>query len=65
MLKILYFASVRELLGRGERGTCRCRPAVADIAGLIGFLAARGGAWESLAARSGICATRSIRKWRG
>jgi molybdopterin synthase sulfur carrier subunit len=49
MLRILYFASVRELLGRG--GEELPLPAgVADVAGLLRFLAARGGAWEGLAA---------------
>lgn len=48
MLKILYFASVREMLGRASEELA-LPVAVADIAGLIGLLAERGGAWESLA----------------
>lgn len=48
MLKILYFASVRETLGAA--GEELDLPAgVTDVAGLIAFLAGRGGAWESLA----------------
>ena len=47
MLKILYFASVREKLG--QSGEELDLPAeVTDVAGLIEFLARRGGAWESL-----------------
>ena len=48
MLKILYFASVRERLGRASEELA-LPLAVADIAGLIRWLAERGGAWESLA----------------
>lgn len=48
MLKILYFAGLRERLGRGSEEVAL--PAeVADVAGLRDFLAARGGPWESLA----------------
>ncbi|HNC52292.1 MAG TPA: molybdopterin converting factor subunit 1 [Accumulibacter sp.] len=48
MLKILYFASLRERIGQaGEE--LELPAGVADVAGLIAFLAGRGGAWESLA----------------
>lgn len=47
-LKILYFAGLREQIGQG--GEELDLPAgVLDIAGLIHFLAARGGQWPSLA----------------
>jgi molybdopterin synthase sulfur carrier subunit len=48
MLKILYFASLRETLGTGSE-ELRLPVGVADVAGLIGLLAARGGPWEGLA----------------
>lgn len=49
MLKILYFASVREQLGCASEALLL--PAgVADVAALLGFLAQRGGRWESLPA---------------
>lgn len=48
MLKILYFASVRELLGQGSE-ELPLPAGVLDVAGLLGFLAQRGGAWEHLA----------------
>ena len=48
MLKVLYFASLRERLGRSSEELAL--PAeVADIAGLRAFLVARGGPWENLA----------------
>ncbi|WP_295511299.1 molybdopterin converting factor subunit 1 [Accumulibacter sp.] len=48
MLKVLYFASLRERLGRSSEELAL--PAeVADIAGLRDFLVARGGPWENLA----------------
>ncbi|MCQ1548817.1 MAG: molybdopterin converting factor subunit 1 [Candidatus Accumulibacter phosphatis] len=48
MLKILYFASVRELLGQGSE-ELPLPAGVGDVAGLLGFLAQRGGAWKHLA----------------
>ena len=48
MLKILYFASVRELLGQGSE-ELPLPAGVGDVAGLLGFLAQRGGAWKLLA----------------
>ena len=48
MIKILYFASLREKLGSG--GESIALPAgVADIGGLLALLAQRGGEWASLA----------------
>ncbi|MCM8610485.1 molybdopterin converting factor subunit 1 [Accumulibacter sp.] len=48
MLNILYFASVRERLGRSAEELAL--PAgVRDVAGLIRHLGQRGGAWEDLA----------------
>ncbi|HPT49033.1 MAG TPA: molybdopterin converting factor subunit 1 [Accumulibacter sp.] len=47
MLKILYFASLRETLS--ESGETLPLPAdVRDVAGLRRFLAARGGRWQCL-----------------
>ncbi len=48
MLKILYFASVREKLGHASEDLA-LPGGVTDVAGLLGFLAQRGGPWESLA----------------
>ena len=48
MLKILYFASVREQLGQGSE-ELPLPAGVVDVAGLLGFLSQRGGAWEHLA----------------
>lgn len=48
MLKILYFASVREKLGRGSEDLA-LPDGVADVAGLIRFLGQRGEPWQSLA----------------
>lgn len=50
-LRLLYFAWVREAIGRdGEEAVPP--PGVADVAGLIDWLAARGGGYaEALAAR--------------
>lgn len=46
-LKILYFASLREALGRS--GEDLSLPAEVDtVAGLREYLAARGGAWDRL-----------------
>ena len=48
MLTILYFASVRERVGRAAEELAL--PAgVADVAGLLRHLGQRGGAWEGLA----------------
>lgn len=48
MLKVLYFAGLRERLGRSSEELAL--PAkVTDIAGLRDFLVARGGPWENLA----------------
>lgn len=47
MLKILYFAGLRETLGQGSE-QLELPVGVADVAGLIAFLAARGGQWEKL-----------------
>ncbi|MCM8596431.1 molybdopterin converting factor subunit 1 [Accumulibacter sp.] len=48
MPKILYFASLREALGRASE-QIELPPGVGDVTGLIAFLAARGGPWEQLA----------------
>lgn len=49
MIKILYFAALREKLGTG--GESLDLPAgVADVGGVLATLAARGGEWASLAA---------------
>jgi molybdopterin synthase sulfur carrier subunit len=48
MLKILYFASVREKLGHASEDLA-LPDGVTDVAGLLGFLAQRGEPWESLA----------------
>ena len=47
MLRILYFASLRETLGQGSE-QIELPPEVRDVAGLIAFLAARGGPWAQL-----------------
>lgn len=47
-LKILYFASLRELLGCGSENI-DLPPDVTDVCGLLGLLAGRGGEWEKLA----------------
>ncbi len=52
-LKILYFASLREALGCG--GEDVALPAgVADIAGLMAFLAARDEKWQVLRTRRNL-----------
>lgn len=48
MLKILYFASLREMLGRAAEEIA-LPSGVTDVAGLLKFLMARGGDWEKLA----------------
>ncbi len=48
MLRVLYFASLREALGVADETLAL--PEAATVAGLIGVLRARGGAWnEALA----------------
>ena len=47
MLKILYFAGLRERLGLGSE-ELELPTGVSDVAALRDVLAARGGAWESL-----------------
>ncbi|MFC5300989.1 molybdopterin converting factor subunit 1 [Azospira restricta] len=49
MVKILYFASLREKLGTSGE-SLELPAGVADVGGLLAALAARGGEWESLAA---------------
>lgn len=49
MIKILYFASLREKLGSGGE-SLELPEDVSDLAGLLALLAARGGEWNSLAA---------------
>lgn len=48
MLKIFYFAGLRERLGQGSE-ELELPAGVGDVAALRDLLAARGGAWESLA----------------
>ncbi len=48
MLKIFYFAGLRERLGLGGE-ELELPAGVGDVAALRDLLAARGGAWESLA----------------
>ena len=49
MIKILYFASLREKLGTA--GEALELPAgVTDVGGVLGLLAERGGEWATLAA---------------
>lgn len=45
MLKLLYFARLREALGTA-REEIALPEGVADIAGLMAWLAQRGGAWQ-------------------
>jgi molybdopterin synthase sulfur carrier subunit len=47
MLKILYFASLREMLGCGAESV-ELPPGVSDVGGLLGLLAGRGGEWAKL-----------------
>lgn len=47
MLTILYFARLRETLGR-ERETLALPPDVSDVAALTQWLMARGEAWRTL-----------------
>lgn len=46
MLNLLYFARLKEALGR-DAERIDLPPGVSDVAGLIGWLRQRGGAWES------------------
>ena len=48
MLKILYFASLRETLGRGAE-ILELPGGVSDVSGLLQLLTARGGEWGQLA----------------
>ena len=48
MIKILYFASLREKLGTSGE-SIELPAGVADIGGVLAMLAARGGEWASLA----------------
>ena len=43
-MRVLYFAWVREAVGRDEE-TVDLPPGIADVAGLVGWLAARGGGY--------------------
>lgn len=49
MVKILYFAALREKLGTSGE-SLELPAGVADVGGLLAALAARGGEWASLAA---------------
>ncbi|MCP5268697.1 MAG: molybdopterin converting factor subunit 1 [Zoogloeaceae bacterium] len=49
MIKILYFASLREKLGSGGE-SLELPDEVSDLAGLLALLSARDGEWRSLAA---------------
>lgn len=46
MIRVLYFASLRERLGR-EAEAFELPPGVADVAGLLAHLRARGGVWAA------------------
>ena len=48
VLKILYFASLRETLGQGSE-QLELPPGVTDVASLLCFLVARGDQWQALA----------------
>lgn len=48
VLKILYFASLRETLGQGAEHI-ELPPNVVDVGALLAFLVARGDVWEKLA----------------
>jgi molybdopterin synthase sulfur carrier subunit len=52
-LKILYFASLREALGCGSEEV-ELPAGVADIAGLMAFLAARSEQWQVLRTRKNL-----------
>ena len=53
-LQLLYFAGLREKLGRGSE-EIELPAGVVDVAGLRGWLVARDGVWrEALAGRSGL-----------
>lgn len=49
MLKILYFASLREMLGCGSESV-ELPESVGDVGALLKLLTARGGEWGRLAA---------------
>jgi molybdopterin synthase sulfur carrier subunit len=61
MIRVCYFASLREQVGRAEE-TVEPPGAVADIAGLRAWLRDRGGAWaEALAEeRPVLCALNQV-----
>lgn len=46
MVRILFFAHLRETLGSGE--SLPYSPEIATVAALRGLLAQRGGAWQTL-----------------
>ncbi|MFY9326961.1 MAG: molybdopterin converting factor subunit 1 [Georgfuchsia sp.] len=46
MIRILFFAHLRESLGSGE--TLPCLPEIATVAALRDLLAKRGGVWQTL-----------------
>ncbi|EXI91540.1 MAG: Sulfur carrier protein MoaD [Candidatus Accumulibacter sp. BA-94] len=48
IVQILYFAGLRERLGHASE-QLEMPDGVTDVAGLLAFLAARGGEWEGLA----------------
>jgi len=48
MIRILYFASLREKLGTSGE-SLELPPGVSDLGGVLDVLAARGGEWASLA----------------
>ena len=51
MITVLYFASLREALGRSSE-QITLPATVRDLEGLRALLVARGGAWEEVLARS-------------
>ena len=53
MVRVLYFARLREALGRGSEEIV-LQPAVADVGTLASQLAARGGAWAALAVTGNV-----------
>lgn len=61
MIRVCYFASLREQLGRAEE-PLELRAGVADVAGLRARLRERGGAWaEALAeSRPVLCAVNQV-----
>jgi molybdopterin synthase sulfur carrier subunit len=47
MIRVLYFASLREQLGSAGE-TLELPPGVTDLAGLAAYLASRGGIWATV-----------------